>query len=113
VAEKLKQLTQLVSATEGVLGYSETILQLLRKLADDRKTDARKRTIWGPWTWQIAYHFARRIGEEKRKGHTEIAEALTQIPESLKDDNFRNLPQWGAAARWAQLFLRDKGNERE
>jgi CRISPR-associated protein Csm1 len=113
VTDKFSQLVKLVSLTqEGGLGYSEAILQLLRKLADDRKTDVRKRVIWGPWMWQIAYHFSRRIDEEKRKHHAEIVEALAQIHQSLKDDNFGNLSQWGAAARWAQLFLRERDDGR-
>jgi CRISPR-associated protein Csm1 len=111
VSENFRHLIKLVKPIDnGGLGYSEAILQLLRKLAQDRKTDARQRPIWGPWTWQTAYHFSRRIKEEERKGHGEIASALTQIQQSLTDNNFGSLPQWGTAARWAQLFLRERGD---
>jgi len=97
--EQLKNLTD-------TLGAPQAILQVLRKLADDRKEDKRKRTLWGPWTWQSVYHFARRAkqaGEE-----TPIGRELIAIRDSLKNNNYQNLAQWGAAARWAQLWLRNK-----
>jgi CRISPR-associated protein Csm1 len=111
VTDKFNRLVKLVLPTrDGGLGYSEAILQLLRKLADDRKTDARKRVIWGPWMWQIAYHFARRRKEADE--NTPIGQALDEIHQSLNEENFGNLPQWGAAARWAQLFLRERDDGR-
>jgi len=36
----------------------------------------------------------------------ELAGKLKEIRSSLEKENFENLDQWGTAARWAQLYLR-------
>lgn len=111
IQKNFVKLTHLVSPpADGGLGYQTAVIQVLRKLADDRKTDKRERIIWGPWMWQIAYHFTRRIKEAGKD--TPVGQALDEIHLSLKDDSFRNLPQWGAAARWVQLYFRERDDGR-
>jgi CRISPR-associated protein Csm1 len=95
---------------EGGLGGPQSFLQVLRKLAGDRQSDKRGRTVWGPWAWQSLYHLTRRAkqaGEE-----TTLGRELLAVRDSLKDNDYKDLDQWGIAARWAQLLLREGDDER-
>jgi len=95
---------------DGGLSGPQSILQVLRKLARDRASDKRGRTIWGPWAWQSVYHLTRRA--EQAGKESPLGQELIAIRESLKNNDYQDLDQWGAAARWAQLFLREGDDNR-
>jgi len=65
--------------------------------------------VWGPWMWHGAYHLTR-MAERARKKKPELESALLAIRDELSADNYTSIRQWGAAARWAQLWLRKKQN---
>ena len=53
-----------------------------------------------------AYHLARAIERSKKKNNPELAKELDEMLTDFERNHYRDLPQWGAAARWAQLLLR-------
>lgn len=112
VTDKFERLKRLVGDPKnagGGLGGSQAILQTLRQLANDEADAAKRRNdrpVWGPWMWMGAYQFvrwAKQAGNESPLGGE-----LLQIHKELSDNNYSDIRQWGAAARWVQLWLREK-----
>ena len=79
------------------------VLQTLQTLATQQATSAQNgKPEWGPWQWRGAYQFTRMIEKEK---NNEIKQGYETVYNRLKDD-FKTIPYWGKAARWAQLEVR-------
>jgi hypothetical protein len=55
--------------------------------------------------WMAAYHLTR-AAERNEKKNPALSEQLKDVRKALEANQYRDLPQWGAAARWAQLLLR-------
>jgi len=111
LSTKQARLLKLVSAS-GVdpenLGGPQALLQLLRQLAGQSAAQEKKskgRPVWGPWVWRGAYQLTR-MAERYQRSKPELAAELLAIRDELALDNYQTIQQWGAAARWAQLFLR-------
>jgi CRISPR-associated protein Csm1 len=111
VKEKQGQLVKLVGGTEEAGGSPKSLLMLLRSLAKMESEAARgnERPVWGRWMWMAAYHLTR-AAERNEKKNPALSEQLKDV-RALEANQYRDLPQWGAAARWAQLLLRkDQSN---
>lgn len=108
--ERLKRLVE--SKTEGGLGGSRAVLQALRQFArdDGEKAEKASRPVWGAWMWRAAYQFVR--WEEQAGKGSDLGKALSGIHDDLSQDDYQTLPRWGAAARWAQLIMRERDNNR-
>ncbi len=90
------------------LGGPQALLHVLRQLAGEAAARAKKskgRPVWGPWVWRGAYQLTR-MAERYQRSKPELAAELLSIRDELALDNYQTIQQWGAAARWAQLFLR-------
>jgi CRISPR-associated protein Csm1 len=110
VAEKQQRLLKIVGDPEKVAGGlngSQAILQTLRQLAQDEADTAKRlkgRPVWGPWMWHGAYQLTRMAKQAER--NDTLSKALLAIRDELSANNYGDIAQWGAAARWAQLWLR-------
>ena len=111
--EKLKgnqeTLRNLVQGTGEEGGSPKSLLMLLRSLAkmESEAAQRKKRPVWGRWMWMGAYHLTRAFERNKKKNPA-LAKALEDMRQEFEENNYKDLPQWGAAARWAQLKLRRK-----
>ena len=105
--KKKEELVQLVKGTEEASGSPKSILMLLRLLAqmESEAASNRGRPVWGRWMWMAAYHLTRSAERYDRKNPT-LAQAMRKMRKEFEENQYRDLPQWGAAARWAQLLLR-------
>lgn len=104
VADKQKRIENLVTPKEkGGLGGPHSLTQILRRLSADAElhSHGRSRRAWGHWIWMGMYLMTRMM--EQNKG---IAPELKAIQESLSSADYKNLNQWGTAARWTQLKTR-------
>lgn len=116
VFEKQQRLLKIVGdpdEVDGGLGGPQAILQTLRKLAQDEDDKAKRlkgRPVWGPWMWLGAYQLAR-MAEREGKKNPDLQRELLAIQKELSANNYGDIAQWGAAARWAQLWLRDTAQE--
>ncbi len=99
---------ELICSIVDELDGPKAIMQLLRELTVEKANCQRKdgRLKYGPWMWQGTYRIYRMERRAKRKHQDELAGKLKEIRSSLEKENFENLDQWGTAARWAQLYLR-------
>ncbi|RMG41136.1 MAG: hypothetical protein D6732_02780, partial [Methanobacteriota archaeon] len=61
--------------------------------------------VWGRWMWMAAYHLTR-AAERNEKKNPELRKKLLVMRDDFEQNQYRDLPRWGAAARWAQLLLR-------
>lgn len=117
VRAKFERLEQLVRAKgkkdetgqEG-LGAPEALLQTLRQFAQLEKNAAKgkPKPVWGKWIWLGAYKL-KRDAEYARE--PKLKAELEKLRAELDLNKYAEIAQWGAAARWVQLFLRDKTNE--
>ena len=98
--DKQEILTRVAS---GESGGSKSILMLLRNLAkmESNAADCQGRPVWGRWMWMAAYHLTRAIERNKS-----IKKDLEFIRDDMENSQYRTMPHWGTAARWAQLKLR-------
>ncbi len=105
--KKQEELVQLVKGTEEASGSPKSILMLLRSLAQMESEAARgqERPVWGRWMWMAAYHLTRGAERYDTKNPT-LAQTMRKMRKEFEENQYRDLPQWGAAARWAQLLLR-------
>ncbi len=113
--KKQKKLVELVRKDRDEAGGSpKSILMLLRSLAQMKSEAARgqKRPVWGRWMWMAAYHLTRGA-ERNAKKKPALAKELRDMRDGFEKNEYRDLPQWGAAARWAQLLTRGKENHKE
>ncbi|CAG0994740.1 partial CRISPR system single-strand-specific deoxyribonuclease Cas10/Csm1 (subtype III-A), partial [Anaerolineae bacterium] len=112
VAEKQQRLLKIVGdpqSIEGGLDGPQAILQTLRQLAQDEADVARRskgRPVWGPWMWLGVYQLTR-MAEREGKKNAPLRQELLAIRDELSANNYGDIAQWGTAARWAQLWLRD------
>jgi CRISPR-associated protein Csm1 len=98
--ERLKELIQKQHAPEA-------ILQTFRQFALDEATKSKRlktKPVWGKWMWQGAYKLTR--DAERIKGT--VGDKLKAIRDELSANEYREIGQWGAAARWTQLWVREK-----
>ncbi len=105
---KQEKLVELVEGTEEAGGGPKSILMRLRSLAQMESEAARgqKRPVWGRWMWMAAYHLTRAAERNEKKNNLALAKELRDMRDEFEKNEYRDLPQWGAAARWAQLLLR-------
>lgn len=106
--EKQEKLVRLVRKDRDEAGGSpKSILMLLRSLAKMESEAARgqERPVWGRWMWMAAYHLTRAADRNETKNPALQGELLN-MRDRFEQNHYRDLPQWGAAARWAQLLLR-------
>lgn len=110
VQDKFKRIVKIVSDTkDGGLGGQNAIIQTLRDLAELKARKSKNgKDIWGPWQWRGAYLLKRM--EERARGNPELAAAIASISKDLEPD-YRQIQQWGAAARWAQLQTRKNAGD--
>ncbi len=110
LAEKRDRIVQIAgNGGGGGEGGPRALIQVIRMLADDQ-ADTRKtrgKLVWGRWMWRGNYLLCRMV--ERIKGTSpEAAEGVRAILQELSGANYSNLPEWGTAARWAQLLIRKK-----
>jgi CRISPR-associated protein Csm1 len=109
VVVKFDRLVKLVGDSKnGGLGGPQAILQTLRQLAQDEADKAKRskgRPVWGPWMWHGAYQLTRMA---ERARNLDLKKELVAIHDELSKNNYGEIAQWGLAARWAQLWLREK-----
>lgn len=107
VEAKCARVIRIVTELNG----PRAIIQVLRELAEQKskKQKTSQQEVWGPWQWRGAYLLKRM--EERASNNKELAAAVKTIREELDNDNYSELNQWGAAARWAQLKTRKSVKE--
>lgn len=88
-----------------------SLLQLLQQLGSLDAEARRKhgRPVYGKWMWLGDYQFTRWIEKAREE---DVKVDLTFIHDDLKPF-YKNIWDWGKAARWAQLFLRAKTKHTE
>lgn len=91
------------------LGAPEALLQTLRQFARMEEEAAKGKTkpVWGKWMWLGAYKLTR----DAERAQEPLKTELNNLRNELGNTNYREIAQWGAAARWVQLFVRAKRNE--
>jgi len=111
VNAKFVRVKKLVSdPMEEGLGAPQAILQSLRQFALDEADKAKRlngRPVWGKWMWLGAYMLKRAAERAKQD---DLKKELGDIGKELSANEYREIGQWGTAARWAQLWLREKQN---
>lgn len=109
VAEKHATLVEMLSANDAEKKAPRAILQTLQTLYLHQKeaTTEQEKLVWGPWHWQGAYQLTRTA----ERASTDLRPKIEAIRNSLSENNYANLDQWGAAARWTQLRLRKEHAE--
>jgi CRISPR-associated protein Csm1 len=103
---KKERLVALLEGGETEPGGPRSPIQILRQLAAAEAEAARikGRPVWGPWIWRGAYRLVR-LADQYEKSNPALAQAIRQLHSELGDD-YAEINQWGAAARWAQLETR-------
>ncbi len=104
VKSKFDRLVRIVD--EKQLNGPQAIIQILRDLTEQKakRSTPGNKEVWGPWQWRGAYLLKRM--EEREKNRAELAQQIAAIRDELDQENYSQLNQWGAAARWAQLKTR-------
>jgi CRISPR-associated protein Csm1 len=117
VRAKFERLEKLVRAKndkdengEEGLGAPEALLQTLRQFAQLEEKEAKGKTkpVWGKWMWLGAYKLTR---DAERAREPKLKKELENLRDELDINKYSEIAQWGAAARWVQLFLRAKTND--
>lgn len=106
VREKQIQIERIVTPKDkGGLGGPRSLIQILRRLSTDSELhkQGKSRRTWGHWIWMGMYLLTRMMEQNKP-----LASEINGIQESLHSANYKNLNQWGTAARWTQLKTRKK-----
>jgi CRISPR-associated protein Csm1 len=111
LTEKQAHLEKIVGKGDEDLDGPQAILMTLQQLANDAKThsDGKSRHVWGRWIWMGIYQLTRMV--ERAKGKSELAAQIEAVKTNLQDSNYRDIHQWGAAARWTQLKMRKQTKE--
>jgi len=109
LAQKKKQLVNIVKSEQGEQAGPKSLLGVLRSLAnmESEAKNGKKRPLWGRWMWMGAYLLSRAVERYQGK-KPDLAKQIKEIHDLLDEDSYRNIPQWGVAARWAQLETRKK-----
>lgn len=103
--KKQKRLIDMLDKKEDGSETPKALLHTIRNLAqmeENARKDKPNQPVWGAWMWMSAYQLTRAAERAEKKGEKELAQNL----KSLREDLIKELPQWGKAARWAQLILR-------
>lgn len=117
VRAKFERLEQLVCAKnektetgKDGLGAPEALLQTFRQFAQLEKNAAKGKTkpVWGKWIWLGAYKLTR---DAERAREPELKTELKKLRDELDLNKYAEIAQWGAAARWVQLFVREKSTK--
>ena len=90
-------------------GSAHSLLQILQRLSN-METETRKKNqklVWGPWMWMADYQLKRM--SDRSKSNSDLHPLLEQLRSDVHDDlwQHQDMQQWGTAARWAQLALRN------
>ncbi len=106
IASKRGILDQLVTAKDG--GGKDgprAVLHLLQQLAVDEKQYKKNngRHVWGRWIWTGMYQLTRM--QERYKA---FAPDIKSIRDKLAENQYKEIDQWGTAARWLELISRKK-----
>lgn len=113
ITEKFNRLLKIVQGKEeGGLGGTQSILQVLQNLAEmeaDKAHRLKGRPVWGPWMWRGDYQL-KRMTEQVKKKNPELANEIDYVLNELRP-LYRDIPQWGVAARWVQLYVRKKSEK--
>jgi hypothetical protein len=102
---------------EGDAGAPQSLLQILIRLQRMHDEAAEKRrqqgeelnkvreeqAYWGRWMW-VGYYQLKRMAH--RPGQAGLS--IDALAERLEDDNFRAIEWIGLAARWADLWGRER-----
>ncbi len=110
-------LLDLVSAKDGPKALLRLLIQLQAQHDEaDRKRRERgeeinragqEQVLYGPWMWRGAYYL-RRMAKRYEKTNPALYDALEALRERLHIDRFRAIEWIGLAARWAELWLRER-----
>lgn len=112
---KLRKIVQEEKQEEGGLGGPQSILHLLRNLADlETKAleHSKGRPVWGRWMWMGDYQLTR-MAEQYQKRSPEVAAEIQSILKNLREGMYRDIRTWGVAARWAQLWVRKSSDSKK
>ncbi|HEY9075266.1 MAG TPA: type III-A CRISPR-associated protein Cas10/Csm1 [Anaerolineaceae bacterium] len=113
------QLVKIVNEKgKGGLDGPQSLLTLLRWLADTEEAARNQRKkkkperVWGPWMWKGEYQLKRMLERAEKDKNVELKQALSQVHQQVSTELYENLFQWGKAARWAQILVREKTDGR-
>ncbi len=106
LAQKKKQLVNIVKSEQGEQAGPKSLLGVLRSLAqmESEAGNGKKRPLWGRWIW-LGTYLLTRAAEQYQKRNPNLAQQIQKVHEALGKD-FKDIFQWGVAARWAQLETR-------
>jgi len=110
---KHKTIRNLVQSKEDEsMAGPQALIGLLRELGDQAEAARKKKgkPVYGPWIWRGEYTLTRMI-ERERKNRPELADALEKLKADLHKDLYMKIEDYAAAARWAQLEIRDNHQE--
>ncbi len=90
-------------------GAQQAILQTFRQFAqmEAEAAKGKKKPVWGKWMWLGAYKLTRDADRAKEP----LKGELLKLRDELGSTNYQEIAQWGAAARWVQLFVREKSTK--
>jgi len=111
LADKKARLIGIIQGEEAETGGPRGLLQTLRQLAEMQADKARKvkdRPVWGPWMWKGDYTLTRMVEREEKKKNGSAATEIKHMLKDLRDSLYQHINQWGIAARWAQLSMRQR-----
>jgi len=104
-------LVKMVTGSQEMSSGPKSLLMVLRQLAQ-MQTQAREEQevpVWGRWMWMGAYQLRRAV-ERNAGRNPALAQEVEALLQEFQETEFQDLPQWGVAARWAQLELRKARN---
>lgn len=111
LARKQERLENLVTSKEaGGKDGPQSLLQILQQLSiqEDQHDKIKGRHVWGRWIWMGMYQLTR-----MQERYKDFSQDIKAISDELKDDQYREIAQWGAAARWTELKIRKKTKKEE
>lgn len=103
---KQGQLSQLIKPSEvDRKPAPQGLLHVLQDLAleEQRYEKPKGLHVWGRWIWMGMYQLTRMAEQNKSN-----SDAIKAIRDSLTANNYKEIHQWGVAARWTQLKERKK-----
>ena len=100
-----KELHPLLNRLMSFQEMYEEAAEKRRRTGLDRNQNHQPQTLWGPWNWLSVYTLSRLA---KQTGNRDIR----TLNQRLKDDHFQSIEWIGLAARWAELYMRQKESTR-
>jgi CRISPR-associated protein Csm1 len=104
IAAKQKRLSELVKpSAPDKKPAPQALLHVLQQLAleEEGHKKANGIHVWGRWIWMGMYQLTR-MGEQ----NSGIAEDIKSIRDGLAGNSYKEINQWGIAARWTELHTR-------